>query len=213
MLAAVDSKPKRLVISVRQAAAGTSLASEAEVSGSIGTNGARVSVPDSRSRQSAEAQVRKGDDVARARVFSSQSAATDRGVQTVQVMEGNVALIRIGQSIPVRSGSVIQTPQGLQIYESVEYRDVDTGFRVRPRVHGDQVTLEISLRNDTVADANAQVFDTARIDSVISGRLGQWMEVGGVDQNRVQTEDGTISRRTASVSNDSKVFLKVELVP
>ena len=112
VLDAVDFMPRRLVISVRQEAAGSGLASEAEVSGSIGNNGARVTVPGSRSKQGATAEVRKGDNVARARVFSSQSAATDRGVQTVQVLEGNEALIRIGQSVPIRSRSVIQTPQG-----------------------------------------------------------------------------------------------------
>jgi hypothetical protein len=213
VLDAVDTMPKRLVISVRQAAAGTGLASEAEVSGSIGTDGARVTVPGSRSKQGATAQVRKGDNVARARVFSSQSAATDRGVQSVQVLEGNEAVIRIGQSVPIRNRSVIQTPQGAQISESVEYRDADTGFRVRPRVNGDQVTLEISSRRDTLADPNSQTFNVQRVDTVVSGRLGEWMEIGGVDQSRVQTDGGTVSRRSGSFSDDRKVFLKVEQIP
>lgn len=213
VLDAVDTMPKRLVISVRQAAAGTGLASEAEVSGSIGTDGARVTVPGSRSKQGATAQVRKGDNVARARVFSSQSAATDRGVQSVQVLEGNEAVIRIGQSVPIRNRSVIQTPQGAQISESVEYRDADTGFRVRPRVNGDQVTLEISSRRDTLADPNSQTFNVQRVDTVVSGRLGEWMEIGGMDQSRVQTDGGTVSRRSGSFSDDRKVFLKVEQIP
>ncbi|MBI3529487.1 MAG: hypothetical protein HY067_16165 [Betaproteobacteria bacterium] len=213
VLDAVDTMPKRLAISVRQEAAGTGLASEAEVSGSIGTDSAWVTAPGSRSKQGATAEVRKGDNVARARVLSSQSAATDRGVQTVQVLEGNEALIRIGQSVPIRSRSVIQTPQGAQISESVEYRDADTGFRVRPRVNGDRVTLEISSRRDTVADQNSQTFNVQRVDTVVSGRLGEWMEIGGVDQSRVQTDGGTISRRSANVSDDRKVFLKVDLVP
>ena len=213
VLDAVDTKPKRLVISVRQEAAGTGLASAAELSGSTSTDGARVTVPGSRSRQGATAEVRKGDNVARARVFSSQSAATDRGMLTVHVLEGNEAVIRIGQSVPVRSRSVIQTPQGPQISESVEYRDADTGFRVRPRLNGDQVTLEISSRRDTVADRNTEAFNVQRIHTVISGRLGEWMEIGGVDQSRVQTDSGAISRRTGSVSDDRKVFLKVDLLP
>jgi len=213
VLDAVDTRPKRLVISVRQEAAGTGLASEAAISGSIGTDNARVTVPGSRSKQGATAEVRKGDNVARARVLSSQSAATDRGVQTVQVLEGNEALIRIGQSVPVRSRSVIQTPQGAQISESVEYRDADTGFRVRPRVNGDQVTLEISSRHDALADPNSQTFNVQRVDTVVSGRLGEWMEIGGVDQSRVQTDGGTISRRSGSFSDDRKVLLKVEQIP
>jgi type II secretory pathway component GspD/PulD (secretin) len=213
VLGVVDTMPKRLMISVRQEAVGTGLDSEAEVSGSIGTDGARVTVPGSRSNQGATAQVRKGDNVARARVLSSQSAATDRGVQTVQVLEGNEALIRIGQSVPIRSRSVIQTPQGTQISESVEYRDADTGFRVRPRVNGDQVTLEISSRHDALADPNSQTFNVQRVDTVVSGRLGEWMEIGGVDQSRVQTDGGTVSRRSGSFSDDRKVFLKVEQIP
>lgn len=213
VLDAVDTMPKRLVITVRQEAAGSGLASETEVSGSIGTEGARVTMPGSRSKQGATAEVRKGDNVARARVLSSQSAATDRGVQTMQVLEGNEALIRIGQSVPIRSRSVIQTPQGAQITESVEYRDADTGFRVRPRVNGDRVTIEIGSRRDTLADPNSQTFNVQRVDTVISGRLGEWMEIGGVDQSRVRTDGGTISRRSGSFSDDRKVFLKVELVP
>ena len=213
VLDAVDTIPKRLVISVRQEAAGTGLASEAEVSGSIGTNGVRVTVPGSHSKQGATAEVRKGDNVARARVLSSQSAATDRGVQTVQVLEGNEALIRIGQSVPIRSRSVIQTPQGAQISESVEYRDADTGFRVRPRVNGDRVTLEISSRRDSLVDPNSQTFNVQRVDTVVSGRLGEWMEIGGVDQSRVQTDGGTISRRSGSIADDRKVFLKVDQLP
>ena len=213
VLDAVDTKPKRLVISVRQDAAGTGLASEAEVSGSIGTGGARVTVPGSRSTQGGSVEVRKGDDVVRARAQSSQSTAADRGVQTVQVLEGNEALIRIGQSVPVRSRSVVQTPQGAQISESVEYRDADTGFRVRPRVNGNRVTLEISTRRDQVADPRRQTIDLQRVDTVVSGRLGEWMEIGGVDQGRVQTENTTISRRSRNLSDDRRVFLKVDQLP
>jgi hypothetical protein len=108
---------------------------------------------------------------------------------------------------------VIPTPQGAQISESVEYRDADTGFRVRPRVNGDQITLEISSRHDALADPNSQTFNVKRVDAVVSGRLGEWMEISGVDQSRVQTDGGTMSRRSGSFSNDTKVFLKVEKMP
>jgi type II secretory pathway component GspD/PulD (secretin) len=210
---AVDTRPKRLIITVRQEAAGTDLASEAEVSGSIGTDGARVTVPGSRSTQGGTVQVRKGDDVVRARAQTSQSAATNPVVQTVQVLEGNEAFIRIGQSVPIPNSSVIQTPSGTQTTKSVEYRDAETGFRARPRVNGDRVTLEISTRRDTVADPRSQTFNVQGADTVVSGRLGEWIEIGGIGQSRVQTERGTISRRSGSVSGDTKVFLKVEKIP
>jgi type II secretory pathway component GspD/PulD (secretin) len=213
VLDAVDSKPKRLVISVRQEMAQASSASKTEVSGSIGTDGARVTIPPSRSKPGATAQVRKGDDVARAQVFSSQSEATNNGVQTVQVLEGNEALVSVGQSVPVRSSSVARTPQGTQISESVDYRDAVTGFRVRPRLHGDQVTLEISSRNDSASSNRSSTLNIQHVDTVVSGKLGEWMEIGGIDQSRAQTETGTLSRRSGSASDERKVFLKVDLIP
>ena len=213
VLDAVDTMPKRLLISVRQEAAGTGLDNEAEVSGSIGTGDVRSTVPGSSSQQGGTVVIRKGDSVVKGRAISSQSASRDRGVQTVQVLEGNEATIRIGRSVPIRSQSVVQTPHGPQISQSVEYRDADTGFRVRPRVNGDRVTLEINSRRDTVADSNAQTLNVQRVDTVVSGRLGEWMEIGGVDQSSVQTDNGTASRRSNSMSGERKVLLKVEVVP
>ena len=213
VLDAVDTLPKRLLISVRQEAVATGLDNEAEVSGSIGAGDVRATIPGSRSQHGGTVVIRKGDNVVKGRVVSSQSASTDRGVQTVQVLEGNVATIRVGQSVPILNQSVVQTPQGPQNSQSVQYRDADTGFRVRPRVNGDRVTLEINSRRDTVADPNSQTLNVQRVDTVVSGRLGEWIEIGGVDQRRAQSDNGTISRRTGTVAEDRKVFLKVEKMP
>jgi type II secretory pathway component GspD/PulD (secretin) len=213
VLDAVDTVPKRLMISVRRDAIGTGKASEAELSGSIGTGDARANVPDNGNRQGGTVVIRRGDSVARARVLNSQSAATDRGEQSVQVLEGDEAKIRVGQSIPVRGRSVIRTPQGQQVSETVEYRDAETGFRVRPRVNGDQVTLEISSHSDTLADPDSQAFNVQRVATVVTGRLGEWMDIGGVQQSRTQTDGGAISRSTGSMSSDRKMFLKVEMLP
>ncbi|HVY05393.1 MAG TPA: secretin N-terminal domain-containing protein [Burkholderiales bacterium] len=210
VLAAVDTRPRRLLISVRQEAVETGLDSHAEVSGSVGTSGARVNVPGTRNGQGANAEIRSGDNVVRGRVLSTQSSSNDRGVQTVQVMEGNEALIRAGQSIPIRNQSLTITPIGSQVTDNVQYRDADSGFRVRPRVTGDNVTLEISSRRDSVADPNTQSFNIQRLDTVVTARLGEWVEIGGVDQSRVQNDGNTISRRTGSVSDDRKIFLKVD---
>jgi type II secretory pathway component GspD/PulD (secretin) len=213
VLDAVDTRPRRLMISVRQEAQASEQSSETEISGSVGTGGARATVPGSRSQQDATARVGKGDNTVRGKVSSSQSGATERGAQSVQVLEGNEAFIRIGQSVPVSSRTVTQTPQGTKTTNSVEYRDAETGFRVRPRVSGDQVTLQISTRRDTLADAAAQTFNVQDIDTVVSGRMGEWIEIGGVVQSQVQTQSSTTSRRSSDGANDRKVFLKVDQLP
>jgi type II secretory pathway component GspD/PulD (secretin) len=205
----VDTAPRRLMISVRQDAAGLDTRDEAELSGSIGTGNARATVPGSGSSEGANVVIRRGDDRAKARVLSSRSASNDRSVQTLQVTEGGEAWINVGQSVAVDGGSLTISPLGAQVTQSTQYRDVGTGFRVKPRVNGSNVTLEISTQRDTVS-GDTRNFDVQRVDTVVSGRLGEWMELGGVAQQSTRSDRGTISRSTSMGSDNRSVYLKVD---
>ena len=205
VLDVVDAMPRKLTISVRQQSAASGTGSESEVSGSVGNDGARVTVPGTGSNQGGNAVIRHGDDKVRGRVSQSQSAATDSSVQTLQVLEGNEAFIQVGQSVPVRS----QSAQGS---ETVEYRDAGTGFYVRPRVSGNQVTLSISTRRDSVADPNSGTLNVQHVDTVVSGRLGEWLELGGIAQENVQRDGGTVYRRSVGGQDDRRVSLKVDVM-
>ncbi|MGQ0579734.1 MAG: secretin N-terminal domain-containing protein [Betaproteobacteria bacterium] len=206
VLDVIDAMPRKLLISVRQQSAARGKESEAEVSGSIGNDRARVTVPGTGSNQGGTVVIKRDDDHVRGRASQSQSTTSDGGVQTLQVMEGNEAFIQVGQSIPVRS----QSAQGS---ETVEYRDVGTGFYVRPRVSGNQVTLSISTRRDSVADPNSGALNVQHVDTVVSGRLGEWIQLGGIAREGVQRDSGTAYQRSASSQDDRRVFLKVEQVP
>lgn len=203
VLDVVDAMPHKLLISVRQQSTASGMASEAEVSGSIGNDRARATVPGTGSNQGGTVVIRRGDDHVRGRVSQSQSAASDSSVQTLQVLEGNEAFIQVGQSVPVRS----QSAQGS---ETVQYRDAGAGFYVRPRVSGNQVTLSISTRRDSVADPNTGTLNVQRVDTMVSGRLGEWIELGGIAQESVQRDSGAVYRRSVSGQDDRRVFLKVD---
>ena len=203
VLDAVDAMPRKLQISVRQESTASGTASEAEISGSIGNDRARVTVPGTRSNQGGNVVIRSGDDRVRGRASQSRSATTDSNVQTLQVLEGNEAFIQVGQSVPVRS----QSAQG---GETVQYRDAGAGFYVKPRVSGNQVTLSISTQRDSVADPNSGAINVQRVDTVVSGRLGEWIELGGIAQESAQRDSGTVYRRSVTGSDDRRVFLKVE---
>jgi type II secretory pathway component GspD/PulD (secretin) len=201
----VDAMPRKLLISVRQQSAASGMGSESEVSGSVGNDRARVTVPGTASNQGGNAVIRRGDDMVSGRVSQSQSAATDSSVQTLQVLEGNEVFIQVGQSVPVRS----QSAQGS---ETIQYRDAGAGFYVRPRVSGNQVTLSISTRRDSVADPNTGAINVQHVDTVVSGRLGEWLEVGGIAQESVQRDTGTVYRRSVSGLDNRRVVLKVDVV-
>jgi len=231
VLASIDRAPRRLMITVRQDADRSSDGQGVAVSGSVGTGGARVTVPGSRDPRGLTVEGRQGDDRLRAQVYGTQSLENDRTAQQVQVLEGSEALIRVGVSVPVSSRSVARGYAGglpvEQAVDTVEYRDVLTGFVVRPRVAGNVVTLDIAPQRDTLARGTgsfgvqrggtvygqAPAVDVQRVATTVSGTLGEWIEIGGVVSGRAIEETGTVYRTTQAGSDNRRVLIKVDELP
>lgn len=192
VLASIDSRPRQLKISVRQGAEGAASDRAAAVSGTLSSGG--------------------GSSV-QGRIVNSQDASDSRVTQTLQVMEGNVAVIQVGTSQPVPNRVVTRTPSGgVVITDATAYRDVTTGFSVLPRVSGERVTLEINPQRDTV-NTNAGPVGTVsvqRASTVVSGRLGEWIELGGMSQTETRSGSAILSSSSASRSDNRSIWVKVE---
>ena len=147
--------PRQLLITVRQDADVDRSRSAAEVSGSVGGDQGRVTVPGSRDPRGGSVVLRDGDDRVRVQVLEGSGSESDRNTQAVRVMEGREAFVRVGQSVPVRERQVQRSVVGGQVVEQVvettQYRDAATGFYVLPRVAGDRVTLDISPQRETLS--------------------------------------------------------------
>lgn len=209
LLESIDTTPRRLRITVMQEVDRDTVQRLTSVSGSVGSN-PRISVADSGNAAGLNVEIGRGQDRLRANVISTRSLEDDRKTQQLQVLEGNRALVRSGQSVPLPQRQVIQRPWGTEVIDSTEYREVSSGFYVLPRVNGDRVTLEISAQNDMSAPGNQQVVSVQQADSTLSGRLGEWIELGGIGQQQ-EISDGTISSRSASRKQEQRsVLIKVE---
>lgn len=214
ILASVDTAPRRLLITVRQDADATRSERSSEVSGRIGSDRARVIVPDSGDRRGGNVVLRDGDDRLRARVLDTRSAESDRNTQSVQVMEGREAFVRVGQSVPVPQRRVQRTVVGGQVVEqvvdSVEYRDVTTGFYVLPRVSGDRVTLDISPQREMLSTQVPGGVNVQRVVTTVSGRLGEWIEIGGIAQDSSEQQSVLLGRGSTGASGSRRVLIRVE---
>lgn len=212
LLAAIDRPPRRLVISVRQDADSTASARGGEVSGSVSSGGTRIE-----SRRTviggAGVTVRRGDDVVRGQVYDSRSAGSERVAQQVQVVEGGKAYINVGTSVPVPLRQVVLTPGGAIVSETTVYRDLGTGFSAEPQLAGDNVTLTISPTHDTPGSYGPGSANIQRLTTTVSGRLGEWMDVGGSVEERSGEEAGTLRYSTRGGSTGRRVQLKVEELP
>lgn len=211
VLAQLDSRPRQLLISVRQSSTASGTADEASVSGRIGV-GDHAEVSTSKPAGEAGSNVSVQTDNARVegRIVSSRSARDDAVTQTVQVLEGNSAFIRIGQSAPMTTRQVTRGAGVRRIDRNTEMVEADTGFYVTPRVSGDRVTLEIATARDQLRKRGT--VDVQQASTVVSGRLGDWIEIAG-SSTTVEQGSSAITTRSRSASDEQRaVMLKVDEV-
>jgi len=211
VIASLDSKPRRLLITVRQNVTREALADEASVYGRVGTDNVRARIP--RQHGDAAAQVELGSrrNNVGAQINSTRDIERGSDTQTVQVLEGNAAFISVGQTVPLQSRTVIRGGRSTTVVEETQYRDVTSGFQVLPRVNGDVVTLEINPQRSTLSSQGS--IDVQQASTVISGRLGEWLELGGAGQQTNSSGSGVVySTRDVRADNRS-IFVKVEELP
>lgn len=209
LLNSIDVAPRKLRVTVMQDVDRDTAERLVGISGGVGSN-PRITLPDSGG--GAGMEIGQGRDRLKANVISTRSLEAGRNTQQLQVLEGNRALVRTGQSMPVPQRQVIQHPWGSQVVDTTEYRDVERGFYVLPRVSGDRVTVEIDAQNDAPGRGDPQAVSTQRASTTLSGRLGEWMELGGTGSQET-VDDGTISTRSLARSREQRsVLIRVEEV-
>lgn len=217
VLASIDKAPRRLLITVRQDAGLERERREAEVSGSIGNDNARVTIPGGGSRSGGNVVLRDGDDRLDARIIDSRQASSDSSTQTLQVLEGSSAFIRVGESRPVPSRQVVRTVINGRIVdrvvESTEYRDAATGFSVRPRLQGDIVTLDISPQRDSFDERRRGTVNVQQVTTTVSGRIGEWIDLGGIGDSRIDERSALLGRSSGRTEDRRAVQVRVEILP
>ena len=204
-LAALDRAPRRLLITVRQDA------DRAETRTTAGASGAfQTSRPGTSAGQGAD---RPSGNLS-ARAYSTQSARNDRHTQQVQVTEGNVATINVGYSVPVVVRGAVRDSHGGRMVErwveTVEYRDILSGFSVRPQLAGDTVTLQVDPQHDTPGRYGRGSSEVQRVATTVSGRLGEWIDLGGIVRGQAFESDAATYRTNAASGDNRRILVRVE---
>jgi type II secretory pathway component GspD/PulD (secretin) len=152
----------------------------------------------------------QGNSSAAVRIDNASSRQDERVDQRIQVLEGGRATIATGQSRPVRTREVIQTPSGPVVRETTEIAGAATGFQVVPRLAGDEVILDIAPQRENFVPGRSGAIQSERIESSVRGRLGEWIELGGAATAASGAESGPLSHRQRSAVGDRRVWVRVE---
>jgi type II secretory pathway component GspD/PulD (secretin) len=204
VLATLDAPARRLLIRVTTELSEDMRRQGAEVSGSVGNDHARVVVGEGNNKRS-------GNQVT-ARVYDSRSAGSGASTQMVQTMDGERAFIQVGTSVPIPLRQMVQAPNGaIVMSNTLEYRDIGKGFYAEPRVSGDRVRVTISQQSDTAGRYGAAQIQ--HLSTTVSGRLGEWIQLGGTGQSASSEGSGSFSISTRELQTNRGIWLMVEELP
>jgi hypothetical protein len=184
ILASLDTAPRQLLITVRQDADAGRSRGAAEVSGSVGSDHARVTVPGSRDTRGGNVVLRDGDDSVRLHALEGTRSQVEHGTQSVRVMEGREAFLG----------------------------DAAGGIYVRPRVTGDRVTVDVSTQRESLSAQPHRGVNVQGVVTTVSGRLGEWIEIGGISGETSAQQSALLGRSATAARDSRRVLIKIEEV-
>jgi type II secretory pathway component GspD/PulD (secretin) len=192
LLQVMDKAPRNLVIKVRNNLDSESNSTDFNAAGNyeIGDD-VRVVVGDRPPKD-------KGTKV---RINSNRNS-TDRNTEhMIRVIEGGQAFITAGEIRPYEHRTIITHNHGVSVYDSVDYQDITSGFYVTPRLTGNNsVSLQVQPHYRSINEERAGTIDVQESDTTVEARLGEWIQIGGIDTDASSKDSGILNTSRSSKS-------------
>ncbi len=204
VIATLDVRVRQLRISVAQGRDAATLASGHVL-------GARIESGDLAAGVGVPAAPGAGSG-AQYRSIGTQSREAVHATQFVLTMEGQPAYIDTGADIPQPYAEVTPSPYRSGIGTGIEYRNVGSGFYAIPRLHGEDVTVDIAQRLERM-DAASGAIRTAGGGATVTGRLGEWIPIGGAVTGGALQDSSTIASTRRTGDDAYTVWIKIEEQP
>ena len=142
----------------------------------------------------------------------SQGNGALRNAQTLRTQEGMAAHIQAGNAIPVTTYQSYGGDRGgyWSSAQSTQYIQATTGFAVTPRLSGNQVTLDVAPWSNRLN--NGGQFETQDAETTVRANLGEWIEIGGIDESSQNMNRNFSAYQTETTQNRLKILLRVDKV-
>lgn len=193
----LDTPPRRLMLHVRHARDRAALEQDLSASAAVRIGSrARVSVGDN-----------PPDEGVEARISRITTTGNESGSQQIQTLEGRPAFIQSGKRVPV--AQTFQDAYGHTV-TTITQQDAMRGFYVTARLVGQgEVLLDISTQLNRVIGAGGSI-EVNETQSSVSGRIGEWLPLGGTSgQDRVD-EKGLLRRYHSTAEETLDIWVRVE---
>jgi type II secretory pathway component GspD/PulD (secretin) len=201
-LTTLDRPPRQLLITVGQSTGRSVRDASVRGSATIGSGDVQVGV----NRPPAP------EPGARVEVQDRQDRTDIQSVSSVRALDGHEAYVAVGESRPFTSTSTAVGDRHGPVYgQTTQHREVQTGFYATPRVSGDRVTLEISPTQQRLGSGpRPATVATQTLTTTVSGQLGEWIELGGIDDSHRGGTTGLVTWGTRTELTQYAAWVKVE---
>lgn len=144
---------------------------------------------------------------------STRGRLQDNPIHQLRVTEGTEGYIETGEQIPYFSGEGWLVPHDVGgVGVGLGSKDVTTGFYVLPRIHGDKVTLQVSPFKQSQSETRGGDINTQRASTTITGRMGEWLPIGGTTEQTQRSQSRTDSYSSTQSRNNESIWIKADLV-
>lgn len=128
--------------------------------------------------------------------------------QFLNVLDGERAFIRVGKIVPFTQEWVTITRRYSRIERTTDWREISTGFAVRPRTVGNLVEIDITPR---IAKLNSQGYiDFEELTTTLRVSLGEWIDLSSTMQNRDNVSRKILGIQQSSSQQQSQLSIKVD---
>ncbi|MDQ7089293.1 MAG: type II and III secretion system protein [Methylococcales bacterium] len=129
--------------------------------------------------------------------------------QILTTLEGTAAHINVGRYLPIHQTHRYINRYGQRVVRQQQQQiEVSTGFAVLPRLNGEQVLLEISPWSERL-HTNTDI-KTHQAKTTLKTRLGEWIEIGAVNQQQHSEKEGLLSHQQSHQTKNLRILVKVE---
>lgn len=131
--------------------------------------------------------------------------------QFLQVLDGEEGYLTIGREVPFTRELAVLAGRHLAVAQRTEFRQVSTGFRVRPQLLGDRVQLELTPHMSSLeSPGEGGDLSFSSLTSRVVVPLGQWFNLGGHMESRDELSQAILNRNLGAGQNRHQVYIRVD---
>ena len=142
---------------------------------------------------------------------------TQRSQQFVNVQDGAQSFIKVGQLVPFTQHWLTITQRYVIRQNVTDFREITTGFAVRPRIVGENTTnsgksnqIEVEITPSIAKLNQSGTIYFQELSTAVRVNRGEWLDLGALMQGRDEVSREILNQSQNNTYQSAKLMIKVD---